>query len=109
MPNGGRLTVATTMQTHDRRDPEGVGPSQQVRLVVADTGDATSAEKRAQLFEPFFAGGDDSTSAMALAKVNAIVRQARGRIQVEPAPAGGSAFPIYPPRTPEAAPGAVAS
>jgi signal transduction histidine kinase/CheY-like chemotaxis protein len=107
MPNGGRLTVTTTMHSHDRHHPEGVGPSQQVRLVVADTGDAISAEKRAQLFEPFFAGEDDSTSAMALAKVNAIVRQARGRIQVEPAPGGGTAFTIDLPATSEAAAGAM--
>ena len=109
MPNGGRLTVATTMHTHDRRDPGGVGPSQQVRLVVVDTGEAISPDARSKIFEPFFASEDVSTGAMALAKVHAIVQRAGGRVQVERAPGGGTAFTIDLPATSEAAAGPAAA
>jgi CheY-like chemotaxis protein len=85
MPNGGHLTVATTMHTNGERGAAGGAPSEYVRMVVADTGGGMSADAQSRLFEPFFASDDGGVSAMGLAKVDAIVKLAGGRIHVESA------------------------
>jgi len=83
MPNGGQLTVTTAMHTHHGRDAATGVRGEYVRLAVADTGGGMSPAAQSRLFEPFFASEDASGSAMGLAKVDAIVKQAGGRIQVE--------------------------
>jgi signal transduction histidine kinase len=104
MPKGGRLTVATTMHIHERADAAGGVPGEYVRLAVADTGGGISAAAQSRLFEPFFAGEDAGGSAVGLAKVDAIVKQAGGRIRVESAVGAGTTFTIDLPATPEPAP-----
>ena len=52
-------------------------------MVVTDTGGGMSAAAQSRLFEPFFASEDGGGSAVGLAKVDAIVKQAGGRIQVD--------------------------
>lgn len=103
MPNGGRLTVATSMHTHDERDAASGAPREYVRMVVADTGGGMSAAAQSRLFEPFFASDDAGGSALGLAKVDAIVKQAGGRIQVESAAGVGTTFTIDLPATSEPA------
>ena len=105
MPNGGHLTVATTMHTHDGRDAASGVPGEYVRMVVADTGGGMSAAAQSRLFEPFFASEDAGGSAMGLAKVDAIVKQAGGRIQVDSAAGVGTTFTIDLPATSEPAAG----
>ena len=105
MPDGGRLTVATTMHTHDGRDAASGVPGEYVRMVVADTGGGMSAAAQSRLFEPFFASEDAGGSAMGLAKVDAIVKQAGGRIQVDSAAGVGTTFTIDLPATSEPAAG----
>jgi len=100
MPNGGRLTVATTMHMHDEGNAP---PREYVRMIVTDTGGGMSAAVRSRLFEPFFASGDAGGSAMGLAKVDAIVKQAGGRIQVESSAGVGTTFTIDLPATSESA------
>jgi two-component system cell cycle sensor histidine kinase/response regulator CckA len=104
MPTGGRLTVATSMHGPDGRDAAGDAPSEYVRMVVADSGVEMSADAQAKLFEPFFATDDAGVGAVGLAKVDAIVKQAGGRIQVESA-AGGTTFTIDLPATSDSAAG----
>jgi two-component system cell cycle sensor histidine kinase/response regulator CckA len=103
MPNGGQLTVATTMHTHDARDAAGGAPGEYVRIVVADTRGGMSAAAQSRLFEPFFASAGAGRSAIGLAKVDAIVKQAGGRIQVDSAAGGGTTFTIDLPATSEPA------
>jgi CheY-like chemotaxis protein len=103
MPNGGRLTIGTMMHTRDSRDGATGGPRNYVRIVVADTGGGLSAAAQSMLFEPFFASAD--AGAMGLAKVDAIVKQAGGRIQVESATGIGTTFTIDLPATSDPAPG----
>jgi two-component system cell cycle sensor histidine kinase/response regulator CckA len=91
MPNGGRLTVATAM--HPRDAPAGSEPKY-VRLIVNDNGGGMSAAAQARLFEPFFDSDDAGADAVGLAKVDAIVKHAGGRIQVESAPGAGTTFTI---------------
>ena len=75
MPNGGRLTMATTMHVQDRRDAASGAPRGYVRITIADTGGGMSAAAQSRLFEPFFAGGEAAGSAAGLAKVEAIVKR----------------------------------
>jgi two-component system cell cycle sensor histidine kinase/response regulator CckA len=103
MPSGGRLTVATTMHTHDERNAADGAPSDYVRMVVSDTGGGMSADAQSRLFEPFFASDDGRAGAIGLAKVDAIVKQAGGRILVESAAGAGTTFTIDLPATSEPA------
>jgi two-component system cell cycle sensor histidine kinase/response regulator CckA len=105
MPHGGRLTVATVTHTDDERDAASGAPSEYVRMVVTDTGGGLSADARSTLFEPFFASEDAGAGAIGLAKVDAIVKQAGGRIQVESAAGAGTTFTIDLPATSEPAAG----
>ena len=103
MPNGGRLTVATTMHMHDGRDAASLVPGEYVRIVVADTGGGLSAAAQSSMFEPFFASEGTGGSAIGLAKVDAIVKQAGGRIQVHSTASVGTTFTIDLPATSEPA------
>jgi signal transduction histidine kinase len=102
MPHGGRLTVTTTMHTQDGLDGRGGGRSEYVRISVADSAGGISRAAQARLFEPFLAGEDVGGSAVGLAKVDAIVKRAGGRIQVESAAGVGTTFTIDLPPTSEA-------
>lgn len=97
MPHGGCLTVATAM--HDGRDAASGAPSEYVRIVVTDTGNGMSADAHARLFEPLFASEDAGGNAVGLAKVDAIVKQAGGRIEVDSAAGVGTTFTIDLPAT----------
>ena len=103
MPKGGRLTIATTMHAQDGRDAASGAPRGYVRMIVADTGGGMSPVAQSRLFEPFFAGSEASGSAAGLAKVDAIVKQAGGRIKVESTAAIGTTFTIDIPATSELA------
>jgi two-component system cell cycle sensor histidine kinase/response regulator CckA len=89
MPNGGQLTVTTTMHAHEERNaPSGV-PGEYVRIVFVDTGGGLSAAALSKLFEPNVTAG-----AAGLAKVDAIVERAGGRIQVNSVVGVGTTFTI---------------
>jgi hypothetical protein len=103
MPNGGRLTVATTMHMADEAGAANGAPRAYVRMVIGDTGRGMSAAEKSRLFEPFLAADDAAGSAMGLARVDAIVKQAGGRIQVESTAGVGTTFTIDLPATSEAA------
>jgi two-component system cell cycle sensor histidine kinase/response regulator CckA len=103
MPNGGRLTVTTTMHAHDGRDGTGGVRGEYVRMVVADTSDGMSAAAQSRLFEPFFTSEEAGGNAVGLAKVDAIVKQAGGRIHVDSARGVGTTFTIDVPATSESA------
>jgi Histidine kinase-, DNA gyrase B-, and HSP90-like ATPase len=101
MPRGGRLTVATTRHTPDKRDAASGAPREYVRMIVADTGGGMSAAAQSRLFEPFLASEEAGGSALGPAKVDAIVKQAGGRIQVESVAGVGTTFTIDLPATSE--------
>ena len=102
MPDGGRLTVATTMHMAAEAGTNGA-PRAHVRMIIADTGRGLSAAAQSKLFEPFLAADDAAGSAMGLARVDAIVKQAGGRIQVESTAGVGTTFTIDLPATSEPA------
>lgn len=71
-----------------------------VRVSVADQGPGIPADKRAQVFEPYFTEKPDGTG-LGLAIVKQAVDLHQGRIEAVETPGGGATFVIWFPLTPE--------
>jgi len=90
MPNGGRITVATTIHGHG------------VSLSVEDTGRGMSKAIQEKIFDPFFTTkSDDQGTGLGLSVVRDIVRSLGGNIEVESAPGRGTRITILFPLAPE--------
>jgi two-component system cell cycle sensor histidine kinase/response regulator CckA len=93
MPNGGDLSIATTLV-------EGVS-AQWVALTVSDTGCGIDSETMAHIFEPFFTTKpSDLGTGLGLATVYGIVTQSGGAIDVVSEPGRGTRFTIQLPLAP---------
>lgn len=93
MPNGGTLTVKTTIVA----DAElAAGRGRAVRLDVRDTGSGIDREILPHVFEPFFTTkAIGKGTGLGLAAVAGTVRAHGGRVEVTSEPAEGTAFAIY--------------
>jgi signal transduction histidine kinase/CheY-like chemotaxis protein len=103
MPRGGTLTIATGNVDLDAefvRSHVGATEGPHVLLSVGDTGVGMDAETASRVFEPFFTTKSVGLgSGLGLATVYGIVKRANGFIRVDSAPAHGTSFSIYLPRT----------
>jgi two-component system cell cycle sensor histidine kinase/response regulator CckA len=90
MPDGGHLTVTTSMA------------GSCVRLTMADTGCGMSEETRSRVFEPFFTTKGAAGTGLGLATVHDIVKQNHGAIELTSVPGVGTTFSIDLPATFEA-------
>jgi len=107
MPNGGRVTIKTSMQIIHRAptpmDPE-PRDGEYVCLTFADTGMGMDTQILGRIFEPFFTTKPvGKGTGLGLSTVFGIVRQHRGWLEVESKPNEGTRFRIYFPATKHAA------
>jgi signal transduction histidine kinase len=102
MPNGGKITVATSNATldenHERAHP-GAIPGDYVMLSVSDTGTGMTDEVKAHLFEAFFTTKPKGKgTGLGLATCQTIVQQSGGHICVYSEVGKGATFKVYFPR-----------
>ena len=102
MPNGGKITVATsnaTLDDHYARLHPGAIPGQYVMLNVSDTGSGMTDEVKAHLFEAFFTTKPKGKgTGLGLATCRTIVQLSGGHICVDSEVGHGTTFQIYFPR-----------
>ncbi|MFP5391308.1 MAG: histidine kinase famiy protein [Gammaproteobacteria bacterium] len=98
MPNGGKVTVGTSIMT----DPERISahqlpPGTYVVICVIDEGEGMAPEVARRATEPFFTTKGPGTG-LGLAMVHGFVRQSNGRLEIESTPGKGTVirmiFPI---------------
>jgi PAS domain S-box-containing protein len=103
MPNGGRLSITSSVETVCRgstpMDPE-PREGQYVCLTFGDTGCGMDTQILSRIFEPFFTTKPvGKGTGLGLSTVFGIVRQHHGWVEVESKPSKGTIFRIYFPST----------
>src|SRR5262249_2239517 len=91
MPDGGTLTIATTLDPHN---------DGRVIVSVSDTGTGMSPEVVARAFDPFFTTKPPGKgTGLGLSQVYGIVRQIGGEVSIETAPGKGTTIRLALPLT----------
>jgi PAS domain S-box-containing protein len=103
MPNGGRLTITTSLE-NILRGPTPMDPEPRegefVCLTFTDTGCGMDTQILSRIFEPFFTTKPvGKGTGLGLSTVFGIVRQHHGWVEVESKPNKGTTFRIYFPST----------
>ncbi|MFC0252168.1 histidine kinase famiy protein [Massilia consociata] len=90
MPNGGKVTVATSiMEDGERLERLRLAPGRYVVICVIDEGEGMSPEVAARATEPFFTTKGPGTG-LGLAMVHGFVQQSHGRLEIDSAPQQGT-------------------
>jgi signal transduction histidine kinase/CheY-like chemotaxis protein len=92
MPNGGRLTIATSNVEFGAQDtPPGLVPGAYVLLSVIDTGVGMTPEIMARAFEPFFSTkGTGRGTGLGLSTVYGFAEQSGGSVSLDSTPGKGT-------------------
>ncbi len=107
MPNGGRVSITTSLETIHRA-PTPMDPERRdgdyVCLTFSDTGIGMDTQVLSRIFEPFFTTkAVGKGTGLGLSTVFGIVRQHQGWLEVESKPNQGTTFRIYFPASRQAA------
>ena len=107
MPDGGQLTIHTSLETVNRKptpmDPES-RQGDYICLTFRDNGTGMDAQILSQIFEPFFTTKPvGKGTGLGLSTVFGIVRQHHGWLDVDSKPGQGTEFRIYFPASVQAA------
>jgi signal transduction histidine kinase/HAMP domain-containing protein/ActR/RegA family two-component response regulator len=95
MPEGGRITIATSAAGLDESAASATGSARQANLSVTDTGTGMDAHTQARIFEPFFTTKEPGKgTGLGLATVYGILRQSGGTIKVDSELGAGTTFTI---------------
>ena len=104
MPQGGRLTLALSVQTIEQPcslDQGALQPGHCAVLRVCDTGEGMAPEVQARIFEPFYTTkAQGKGTGLGLALVQAIVVDHDGAIRVHSEVGAGTCFEVYLPLAP---------
>jgi CheY-like chemotaxis protein len=104
LPMGGTIHVdvaRTSIDETSRPAAVSVELGEYVRLSVRDNGIGMTAEVQSHLFEPFFTTKEvGQGTGLGLAFVHGIVRQSRGFVTIDTAPAKGTTVHVYFPPAP---------
>jgi PAS domain S-box-containing protein len=97
MPNGGKLTIATSSIVLDEVDalPD-LAPGRYIVLTVTDTGTGMSPETMSKAFDPFFTTKDvGHGTGLGLSQVYGFVRQSGGHVKIRSAIGKGTAVSLF--------------
>jgi len=99
MPNGGELSIKTSITVLDNNFAEKHGFGKSCRYVlisISDTGIGMDEETKEKIFDPFFTTKEvGKGTGLGLATVYAIVKKHNGYITVDSKPNKGTTFNIY--------------
>ena len=97
MPDGGRLSIRTTLEQFKSATAAENAPSElRVCLSVTDTGTGIAPEILPRIFEPFFTTKEvGKGTGLGLATVYGIVQQHHGEITVQSGSGKGTTFNVY--------------
>ena len=97
MPQGGQVSVATSLLRGDKRIGEGEASGAHVVICVTDQGEGMTPEVMRRATEPFFTTKGPGTG-LGLAMVHGFVQQSRGRLEIDSTPGEGTTvrmiFPV---------------
>ncbi|GIZ49997.1 hybrid sensor histidine kinase/response regulator [Noviherbaspirillum aridicola] len=98
MPNGGKVTVATSViNDKDRIEAHNLSPGMYAVICVIDRGEGMTPEVVRRATEPFFTTKSPGTG-LGLAMVHGFVQQSHGRLEIDSAPGQGTTirmiFPV---------------
>jgi CheY-like chemotaxis protein len=92
MPNGGKVTVGTSLlQDRERVEAHGLLPGRYVVMCVVDEGEGMPPEVARRATEPFFTTKGPGTG-LGLAMVHGFVQQSHGQLEIDSAPGKGTSI-----------------
>jgi signal transduction histidine kinase len=99
MPNGGRISIATSLVTLDDAAAQALAlstPGRYVQLTLSDTGIGIADDVKAHIFEAFFTTkSSNKGTGLGLSTCQTIIHQSGGQILVESDVGKGTTFKIY--------------